>query len=158
MNKKIWKKANPRSFGEAIGLCKDYALAVHNRSIDRIAELANENSKFTIYDWERHGSIPGRKILAFQHACGCDFITRYLAHSAGKLLIDIPHGRLPEGEDVRRLQAVLNEAVGALLNFAAGRSDADQVAGEINASLEALAWHRENVLRAVEPELELGHD
>ncbi|MBK6742494.1 MAG: hypothetical protein IPG66_05750 [Hydrogenophilales bacterium] len=110
------------------------------------------------YGWEREGSLPGRKILSFEHACGCDFVTRYLAHASGKLLIDIPIGRMPEGEDIKRLQAVLNDAVGALLGFAHGQMDTDQVGAEINAALEGLAWHRENVIKERQPELELTHD
>jgi len=156
MTKRNWKRANPRSLREALELCKDYAHAKHNRSVERIAELAGENSQWTVYGWLRDGSIPGAKIHAYQHACGCDYITRYLAHSAGQLLIDIPHGHLVDGDDVHQLQGTLNAAVGALLGFAAGKLDSDEVGHELSVAMEALAWHRENVLR--EPELEFGHE
>lgn len=56
-----------------------------------------------------------------------------------------------------RLQSTLNSAVSALLGFASGSMDADQVSSEINTALEALAWHRENVARSHQPELELNN-
>lgn len=158
MSRRDWKRRNPTSLRHAIELCKDYARDVHNLSVERIADIMDEESHWTVYGWIRDGSIPSRKILGYQHACHCDFITRWLAHSAGKLLIDIPPGRLLDGDDTHRLQATLNAAVGALLGFAAGRMDADQVGAEINIALEALAWHRENVARHAEPELEFSHE
>lgn len=158
MTRRNWKKANPRSLREALELSKDHAREVHHRSVERIAELMGEESHWTVYGWLRDGSIPGKKIPAYQHACGCDFVTRWLAHHAGKLLIDIPSGRRTEAEDVQQLQGTLNAAVGALIGFASGRLDADEVAAEINAALEALAWHRENTLKADEPELGFGDE
>lgn len=158
MTRRNWKKANPRSLREALELGKDHAREVHHRSVERIAELMGEESHWTVYGWLRDGSIPGKKIPAYQHACGCDFITRWLAHAAGKLLIDIPTGKMPAPEDVQQLQGTLNAAVGALIGFAAGRLDAEDVAVEINTALEALAEHRENVLKTTEPELEFGHE
>lgn len=158
MTRRNWKKAQPRSLREALEMCKDYAIAVHHRSVERIAELAGEESYWTVYGWLRDGSIPGKKIVTFQHACGCDFITRYLAHSAGRMLIEIPAGKLLHSEDVHDLQNTLNQAVGALLGFAAGKLDACEVGAEISTALEALAWHRENVNKVSQPELEFGHE
>lgn len=157
MTRRNWRAFNPRTLREAIEGCKDYALEKHRRSVEQIAELAGEDSQWTVYGWLRDGSIPGRKIKTFQHACGCDFITRWLAHSSGKLLIPIPQGRTPEVDDVHRLQATVNSAVSALIGFASGQLDADKVAGEINTALEALAWHRENAQRSHQPELELNN-
>lgn len=159
MRRRNWRAFNPRSLREAIEGCKDYALEKHGRKVEEIAELAGEDSQWTVYGWLRDGSIPGRKIKTFQHACGCDFITRWLAHSSGLLLIPVPSGRLPAVDDVHRLQGTLNAAVSALLGFASGEMDAEQVGAEINAALEALAWHRENVARCHQPELDLdNHD
>lgn len=156
MTRRNWKKVQPTSLRQAIELCKDYAREMHNISVERIAEIMDEESHWTVYGWLRDGSIPGRKILGYQHACRCNFITRWLAHSNGELLIDIPLGKLIGGDDVHQLQGTLNAAVGALLGFAGGKLDADQVGAEINTALEALAWHRENVAKVAQPELDLG--
>lgn len=158
MSPRNWKKVQPTSLRHALELSKDYAREVKRRSVERIAELMGEESHWTVYGWLRDGSIPGKKIPAFQHACGCDFVTRWLAHSEGKLLIDIPTGRQVHAEDVQQLQGTLNSAVGALLGFAAGKLDADQVGNELNTAIEALAWHRENVSKYAQPELEFGHE
>ena len=158
MSRRNWKKVQPTSLRHAIELCKDYAKEVHNISVERIAEIMDEESHWTVYGWLRDGSIPSRKILGYQHACRCNFITRWLAHTGGQLIIDMPRGRLLDGDDTHALQNTLNEAVGALLGFAAGRLDADQVGHELSTAIEALAWHRENVARHTQPELEFGHD
>lgn len=159
MNRRNWRTVSPRSLREAIELCKDFALEKRHRSVERIAELAGEESHWTVYGWLRDGSIPGKKIHAYQHACGCDFITRYYAHSSGMLLIPMPTGSKLEGEEVHRLQHTLNTAVGALLSFADGQMDGDHARAELTAAMCALAWHRENVARHHQPELELGkHD
>ncbi len=154
MPKRNWRTFNPKTLRDAIEGCKDYALEKHRRSVDQIAELAGEDSQWTVYGWLRDGSIPGRKIKTFQHACGCDFITRWLAHSSGMLLIPVPQGRASGVDDVHRLQEALNGAVRALLGFATGDMDSDQVGGEINSAMEALAWHRENVARSHQPDLD----
>lgn len=157
MTRRNWRTVNPRSLREAIELCKDYALEKNRRTVEQIAELAGEESQWTVYGWLRDGSIPGKKIKTFQHACGCDFITRWLAHSSGMLLIPMPHGRPVEVDDAHRLQVTLNAAVAALLGFATGAMDADQVGSEITSAMEALAWHRENASRSHQPELELNN-
>lgn len=158
MTRSHWKRAQPTSLRHAIELFKDYAREVHHLSVERIAEIMDEESHWTVYGWLRDGSIPGRKLLGYQNACRCDFITRWLAHANGQLLIRIPIGRMPGGEDVQRLQTVLNEAVGALLDFAIGRADAEKVGQDINLAMEALAWHRENAHRAAQPELGFDHE
>lgn len=157
MTPRNWRRVQPTSLRHALELSKDHAREMKRRSVERIAELMGEESHWTVYGWLRDGSIPGKKIPAFQHACGCDFVTRWLAHSEGKLLIDIPPGRQVHAEDMQQLQGTLNSAVGALLGFASGRLDADQVGAEIHAALEALAWHRENAARYRQPELDLSN-
>ena len=158
MTKRNWKSFNPRTPREAIEGCIKSAHERKNRSVERIADLAGEHSHWTVYGWVREGSIPLAKINAFQHACGADFITRFLAHSAGQLLIDIPHGHAIEGDDLHALQSTLNAAVGTLIGYAQGTVDGDAVVGELFAAMESLAFWRENVTREPELDLEPGHD
>ena len=157
MSGRNWRTANPASFEDAMVLCLDYAQEKHRRNVQRVAAL-HVPSQNTIHGYLRGGSIPGRKLEAFQHACGCDFLTRYLAHSAGNLLIPIPTGKRVGVDDVHRLQGTLNDAVRALLGFAAGTLDADGVNAAMTSAMEALAWQRENAARNDQPELELRHD
>lgn len=157
MSARNWRTANPTSFEDAMVLCLEYAHEKQRRNVQRVAALLG-TSHNTIYGWLREGSIPGRKVEAFQHACGCDFITRYLAHSAGNLLIPIPTGKRVMVDDVHRLQDTLNGAVKALLGFAAGTLDADGVKAATTTAMEALAYQRENTACHDQPELELRHD
>jgi hypothetical protein len=158
MSARNWRGASPRTQAEAIKLCVDYAFEKHRRNVERIAELMG-TSQYTVYGWIRDESVPGRKMQAFQHACGCDFITRWLAHSSGMLLIPIPKGRKVEVDDVHRVQGTVNTAVGALIRYASGDIDAAQLGTELTAAMETLAFHRENAIRNRQPELELdNHD
>lgn len=154
MSRRNWKRVQPRSLREAIELCKDYAKESRRLSVERIAELMGEESHWTVYGWLRDGSIPLRKLPAYEHVCGCDYVSRWIAHSAGKLLIDMPTGRDLSGDDLHALQATLNSAVGSLLKFAQGLAEERDVMGEITLAMEGLAWHRENVARHAQPELE----
>jgi hypothetical protein len=156
MKSRNWKRVEPTSFANAIELCKDYAAEVENLSVARIADLMGEHSQHTVYGWLNDGSIPGRKIAAYQHVCNADFITRWLAHGEGKLLVSVPVGRLTSTMDVNLLQEQTNLATAALIHFAAGKaSEADTIAA-LTRAMEALAWHRVNVAKISQPELDLG--
>ena len=156
MKSRNWKRVEPTSFAGAIELCKDYAAEVHNLSVARIADLMGEHSPHTVYGWLNDGSIPGRKIAAYQHVCQADFITRWLAHGEGKLLVTVPVGRMPHPLDVSLLQEQTNLAAAALIHFAAGKAtEADTIAA-LTKAMESLAWHRVNVAKVNQPELDLG--
>ena len=158
MKSRNWNRVEPTSFANAIELCKDYAAEMHNLSVARIADLMSEHSQHTVYGWLNDGSIPGRKIAAFQHVCKADFITRWLAHGEGKLLVTIPVGRMTSTMDVNLLQEQTNLATAALIHFAAGKSSEADTIAALTRAMEALAWHRVNVAKVGQPELDLGGD
>ena len=154
MKSRNWNRVEPTSFANAIELDKDWALE-HGTSVARIADLMGEHSPHTIYGWLSDGSIPGKKIAAFQHVCQADYITRWLAHSEGKLLVNVPVGRMPHPLDVSLLQEQTNLAAAALIHFAAGKAtEADTIAA-LTKAMESLAWHRVNVAKTSQPELDL---
>lgn len=156
MSGRSWKKVSPTSLSHAIELCVKFAKANHNRSVDHIAELIGLPNKFTLYKWIESGRLPAISIRPFEHACGCDFVTRYLAHSAAKLLVDIPLGHSADPEDLHRLTASCNTAVGELIKFYAGKLDANEAIGAITRAMEDLAWHRVNVAKQQAPELDFN--
>lgn len=88
--------------------------------------------------------------------CGINLVSRWLASTGGKLLVDIPTGRSCTAHDMQELQAVLTTSMGALLAFYNGTSDAPTTLGALQAGLESLAWHRGNVQQHAHPQLELG--
>ncbi len=155
MPKRHWKRLRPTNFSHAMELCLEHAKAVHNRSVDRIADLMGLANKWIIYKWIESGRIPGILIRPFEHACGIDYVTRYLAHSDHKLIIDIPTGRNIDHTGIHTLQSKLHDAVGALITFYRDQSNAEETLAAITGVMEDLAWHRGNVEKFSQPELDL---
>lgn len=151
-----WKRVAPTSISHAIELCVEHAKERHNRSVDRIADLMGVASKYTLYKWIESGKLPTILIRPFEHACGCDFVTRYLAHSAAKLVIDIPVGRCTDAEDLQRLTGTCNAAVCVLIDFYKGKTSCDEASSALMIAMEDLAWHRVNVQKHAQPELDLA--
>ena len=153
--KRNWKKVRPTSLLHALELCVDYAREVHNLSVERIADRMGETTHHALYKWLAEGGMPMRKLRPFEHACGCKFGSRWVAMSGDLLTIDIPTGRSGDSHDVMALQETLNDAVGALLAFYSGKAPAEDVLARITAGMEGLAFHRENVKKHDQPELDL---
>jgi predicted deacylase len=151
-----WKEVAATSLPNAIELCIEHGKDRFNLSVDRLAHVIGLANKYTLYKWIESGRVPAISIAAIELACGCDFITRYLAHSAGKLLLDIPTGRKADSEDIQRLQSSCLDAVGALIDFHKGERSADQTREALTEAMEALAWHRENVAKTQAPEFDFG--
>lgn len=135
--------------------CIEQARSKHRISVDRIAADMGLANAWNIYKWVESGRIPAVMIRPFEIACRCDFVTRYLAHAAHKLIIDIPTGRALLAADMPAVQAATNDALGALINFAAGKVAAEEVVQQVTTAMEQLAWHRENAARSAQPELAL---
>ncbi|KMN33097.1 hypothetical protein B0T40_12705 [Chromobacterium haemolyticum] len=156
MTKRNWKRVQPSSLRNALELCKDYAKERHNLSVERIADRMGLSDHWTVYKWIQTGRIPANMIRAYETVCGINYATRWLAASGGSLLIDIPSGRIASAEDMQTLQSVLNDAAGRLLQFYAGKAQATDTLAAIQQAMEGLAWHRGNVEKHMQPELELG--
>ncbi len=155
MRKRVWSRWQPNCLPEAVEGCLGFALHQHRRSVERVADLVGE-SKWTLYKWVQTGAIPARKIAGFELACGCHFVTRYLAAGAHKLLVDLPTGRRSGPSDIAALQAACNTAIGALIDFAAERTTAADTLTALTAAMTALAFERAQVERHDQPELDLS--
>lgn len=156
MKRRSWKSAQPSSIRQALEWSLEFARERHNLSCERIAERMGLANHWVLYKWAAEGRMPAVSIPAFEHVCGINLVSRWLAATGGKLLIDLPTGRHVAAPDVQQLQAVLHDATGALLAFYAGTTDAAATLAAIQAGLEQLAWHRGNVLQHAHPQLELG--
>jgi len=157
MSGKNWKRVQPTCITHALRLCKDYAKEVHNRSVERIADLIGVSADL-LYKWLANGRMPVSLIPAFELACGIDFASRWLVTSGGKLVVAIPTGRTVKATDVQQLQELLNAAVGGILRFADGKAEAGEVLASINHAMSGLAWHHGNVEKHLQPELEFGEE
>ncbi|KMQ74036.1 hypothetical protein [Marinobacter subterrani] len=154
MTRKRWKPVQPQTMQHAIRLCLDYAVHKHNRSVARVADLIG-TSEWTVYKWMSEGSIPSKRIRPFEFACDATFVTRYIASSAQKLVIDIPSGRSGNQDELLDLQNQLNESVSLLTRFYRGEAEAEDVLQGVTCAMQQLAGHRENVVKHEAPELGL---
>lgn len=154
--KRNWKRVRPTSLLNALELNIEHAREVRNAGVDRVAEGMGEANHHNLYKWLGSGRMPLVTLRAFENACGASFVTRWLALSAGLLVIDIPTGRPADGNDVLALQETLNDAVGALLQFYAGKVEQAEVLARLTAGLEGLAFHRENIKKFDQPEFQFN--
>lgn len=154
MKRRNWNRIQPTSLRHAMQLCKDHARERHNLSVERIAERMGLTDHWIIYKWIESGRMPAILIPAYEAVCGINYVTRWLAVSADHLLVKIPTGKKAKPEDIQVVQEELNAAVGALIQFTAGRTTAEQTLESIQNALEQLAFHRENVKKHAQPELE----
>ena len=156
MIRRNWKRWQPATLRDALKGCKDFALERHNLSVERIAERMGLEDHWALYKWIANGRMPAVLIPAYEQACGINLVSRWLASSGGKLLIDTPTGRTSSAHDIQALQAVLHEATGKLMAFYSDNTEASATLAAIQAGLEELAWHRGNVQQHAHPQLELG--
>ncbi len=136
-------------------LCLEYAREKQNLSVDNVADLMGLPAKWTLYKWLESGRMPAILIRPFEHACGAEFMTQYLAGSAHKLVVDIPSGRKAKPAEVNELQGSFAEAVGLLIKFYEGGAQVDDTLAALEHVVGGLAWHRENVSKVEAPELGL---
>lgn len=148
-------KPLPTSLRAAFEADKDHALVKYRRNTERLAELM-ATTPATLYKWLETDAMPANRLVLWEHITGSDYVVRYLAATAHRVVIDIPTGRAAATPDVHALQTTLNSAVGVLLDFMAGHSDRDTALAALGAGLESLAWHRENVRKFDQPELDLS--
>ncbi len=156
MNPRQWKRVQPSSLRDALKLCQLHGKERHNYSIERIAALMGLEDHWALYKWIANGRMPAVMIPAFEQVCGINLVSRWLAASSGKVLIDIPTGRASKASDIQTLQGVLHDAAGALMAFYSDDLEATATLAAIQAGLEELAWHRGNVQQHAQPQLELG--
>lgn len=158
MIRRNWKRIQPTSLRQALELCKDHARERLNLSVESIAERMGLTDHWTLYKWFQSGRIPANMIRPFEIACGIDFVTRWLAASAGRLLIEVPTGRAATPTDMQALQELLNTAVGQLLQFHRGKAEAADALAAIQQGMEGLAWHKGNVEKHLQPEFEFTEE
>ncbi len=153
MSRRNWKSYRPASLLDALRACKDFACERKQLSVERISDLMGITPDL-LYKWLATGRMPVVLVPTYELVCGVNFVSEWLAHSAGKLVMTIPTGR-SDATEVQALQGVLHEAVGALIEFYAGKSDQAATQARLMAGMEALAWHHTNVEKFEQPELAL---
>lgn len=146
-------KPMPTSLRSAIEMDKAHALKHKRLNIERLAELLG-TTPATLYKWIETDSMPLRMLVAWQHLTGSNNVMRYLASRESCVVIAIPSGRCPDADDVHALQATLTGSMGAYLSYLSRETDREVCLAKLSMGLESLAWHRANVEKADQPELE----
>ena len=139
MNRRRWKNVRPTSLRHALELCKDFAIDAHNKSVQRIADEMGLPDHWALYKWLQTGRMPANLIRPYERVCNCDYVTRWIAASAGRLTIEMPTGRNCTAQDTQALQELLTTAAGKLLAFYAKNSEAEETLTAIQAAMEGLA-------------------
>lgn len=156
MPSRRWNKARATSVRHAIELLIDHARLKRNLSVERIADVMGLPSHWIIYKWMETGKLPAIQIRNFETTCGAQFLTQYLATSAGSLLIPLPKGKTPATLDINELQMACGQAVQHLIKFAQDDETADDTLHALTEAMEQLAWHRANVDTHQTPALDFG--
>jgi len=150
-----WKRQQPGSLRHATELCKQHALAVHHRSVERIAELMGLPDHWALYKWLQNGRMPTCLIPPFEAACGINYVTRWIAASAGLMVLAMPTGRTVTQADMVGLNSGFANALQLLTNFYRdGSGDATATLEALRSHLEQVAYHHKNVAAYATPELE----
>jgi hypothetical protein len=146
-------KRVPTSLKSAFEQDKAEGIRRKSLSVERHAELQAVSAS-RLYKWMEDADLPANRLAAWFHNTGGRAVIRYLCAQAGGLFVPVPSGRQPSPIEMAELQQVLAETTGALLRFYGGQADADETLGEVQLALEALAWHRGNVEKHAQPELD----
>jgi len=154
MTRRLRKRAS--SLPQAMELCLEHARSRHNRSVDQVADLMGLPQKWSLYKWMANGRIPGNLIPPFEHACGADYVSRYLACSGRpRILIELPRGAKPDSAEISRLQIESGQATALLARFYEGKVGHAETLDALDQVLRGFAWHERNVRRHHAPELGL---
>src|SRR5690606_38132307 len=98
-------------------------------------------------------NMPAVKVPAYERCCGINFVSRYLAATGGRLVVQIPTGKTASAQDVLSLQGEVTSAIGALIDFYNGKTEAPEALAQIQGAMEGLAYHHRNVEQHHIPEL-----
>ena len=154
MRKRHWKSVHPSSLSEAFELCIEFATE-HRRSVKVLADLMGVEVK-TLYRWQAETSMPLNRVRQFETFCGVSYVSEYLCLAHGnKVVIEIPTGKKACVAEVAQIQAHAATAMALLARFYVDGLDAEETLSAMTSTLSEFAYHRQNVMKAGEPELEL---
>ena len=95
-------------------------------------------------------------VRPYELACGIDYVTRWMAASNGRLLVQIATGRKLNHTDVAELHEHFAKALQLMTEFYAKPGDPAATLAALTTHMEHVAWHRQNVAQHATPQLELG--
>ncbi|WP_255497666.1 hypothetical protein [Aquitalea sp. LB_tupeE] len=155
MRKRNWKAAQARSLDEAIELCAEHAAEKLRRPAKVMADLMGVELK-TYYRWLADSAMPLNRVRQFETFSGASFISDYLCLAHGnKVVVSIPAGKHAAVVELASMQANAANAMALLARFYQDRNCLAETVAALSVTLSEVVFHRENVLKAAQPELEL---
>ena len=134
----------PHSLVKALALTKEHGKEKKNQSVQRIADRLGINEDL-LYKWICNGTMPAKAIIAFEESCGINFVTQYLAHSQGYLLVKAPTGRKAEHKDLNQLQLYMAQVAAKIIEANEGDCSAQDATDYIKVLMQDLAFQQKNV-------------
>ena len=133
----------------------DRNLTEHGRQqvLRSAAHLMGQPNTAALYKWLGNGRMPANLIPVFEHACGCHFVSEWLALSTGQMVIAMPRAKKVTAKDINGMQGLFSHATGLLIDFYNGTAGQDETVGALTAVLAEVAGQRANVAQASAPEL-----
>ena len=151
-----WKRFRASNLREALRACKDFGQERRKLSVARIAELMGDVTEDTLYGWLSKGRMPVSLVPTFEHVCGANFVTEWLAASAGRMVISMPKGHKVSEADLLQINADCTAAMSQLAAFYAdpGKVDTAELMELLQRHLEQVAFQHHNVGQYIAPQLE----
>lgn len=150
-----WKRIIPHSLVKALNLTKEHGKEKHQLSVERIADRLGVSDS-CLYKWLGDSTMPINRVIAFEQACGINFVTQYLAHSQGYLLVPTPTGRKAEHKDLGELQLFMTQVMALIIKANDGQTGAESAIDGIKTLMEDLAFIQKNVAKNELPQNELN--
>lgn len=146
MSRTNWKRIIPHSVNHALQLTKQHGIEKKGMSVERIADYLGVTADL-LYKWLGTGKMPLNKIIAFEQACGINYVTQYLAQSQSFLLVTVPTGRKAENKELTDLQLCMTQVASALISFQQDKVDSAETIDAIKILMQDLAFHERNVAK-----------
>lgn len=152
-----WKRFRANNLRDAMRGCKDYALDKRQLSVARIAELMGDVTEDTLYGWLSKGRMPAVLIPTFELVCGANFVSDWLAASAGRMVIAMPKGNKASQAELMQITTDCAAAMEKLALFYAdpAKVDTAELMELLQRHLEQVAFQHHNVGQYISPQLEL---
>ena len=155
MTKRYWKTVVPNSITHAMQLCKEHAFEKQNFSVQRIADRMTVNPD-TLYKYMGTGRMPANLIIAFEQTCEINFVTEYLAHSQGQLLVPVPNGTRAAHKDQLELQIFMTEVSAQITKCHNQQCEPQEAIDAITTLMKDLAFQKKNIAKLSDPQPELS--
>ncbi|KZE34575.1 hypothetical protein [Crenobacter luteus] len=121
----------------------------------KMADLMGVEVK-TYYRWLADSSMPLNRVRQFEAFCKVSHISEYLCTAQGnKVVVAIPSGKKAAVAELAEVQANAADAMALLARFYQDKVGLAETVAALTTVLSQVAYHRENVMKTGEPELEL---